>query len=807
MPEIKCDHCHLKFSKDVMIEDGDHFFCCKGCQGVYHILNSQGLNSFYDKLGNKTLTPPQDIEYDTSRFDLETFYKQYVKKTEDGFCQIDLIIEGIHCAACVWLNEKILYDTDGVLQANINFSNNKARVIWDDNKIKLSQIIQKIQSIGYNAFAYTVGESDKIATKAKRDYFTKMMVAVFATMNIMMLGIAKYTGFFTGIDVGVKHLIHIAEFILSTPVLFYSGQIFFKGAYYGLKNKIVNMDLLVSIGASFTYLYSLLVLFGISNGESYFDSVTMIITFVLVGKYLEVLGKKSAVDVLDTIRNQIPTEATIIENGEPKITNLQDLKIGDLIELKPGEKAVVDGIVKSGTANFDESSITGESLPVAKKIGDKIISGTICLDSVVRFECSSDFEHSTLNSIASMIEDSLASKPHIEQFANKISKYFSISILSIAIITFVFWYFGNFDYYGLELSKFEKAFVVAISVIVIACPCALALATPIATLIGISTLAKKGLIFKEAKHIETMAKATKVIFDKTGTLTFGKLKVKNEMNLTQYDPNLIYSLVCNSKHPISVSIKNHLIQKFGNLEQYKLENFKQIQSMGIEAKFGGQEIFGGNAKLLEQKNIKFDFAQTDTFFAFVSNNELCVVFFLEDSLKPEAIELIKVFKSDGLDIVMLTGDNEYAAQKIANKLQIDFKASLSPIQKAEYLEQCKAKNEIVICVGDGINDAPMLSKSDIAISMGSGADVSIAVSDVIILNDSLKNLELAFLISKRTYKFIKQNLAISLIYNLLTIPLAITGYVIPLVAALSMSLSSLLVVGNSMRIKKGIKDA
>ena len=802
MSKITCNHCHLSFEENMMIKDGEHNFCCKGCQGVFHILNSEGLGSFYDKLGNKTLQPPKEQLQDTSRFDLSTFYKQFVKTNADGFSQIDLIIEGIHCAACVWLNEKILYDTAGILEANINFSNNKARIIWDDDKIKLSAIIEKIRSIGYDAFAYTIGDSDKVATKAKRDYFTKIMVAVFATMNIMMIGVAKYTGFFTGIDPQVKHFIHVAEFIFATPVLFYSGQVFFKGAYFGIKNKIVNMDLLVATGSSLTYLYSIFVLLGLSPGESYFDSVAMIITFVLVGKYLEVLGKKSAVDTLDTIRNQIPTEATVIKNGNSVICNLQDLQIGDIVELKPGEKTSVDGEVIFGQANFDESSITGESLPVYKKIGDKIISGTICQDGVIRLKCTQDFEHSTLNAIVTMLEDSLASKPKIEQFANNISKYFSLSILSIALATFIAWYFGNFDYYGLEFEKFEKAFVVAISVIVIACPCALALATPIATLIGISTLAKKGLIFKEAKHIETMAKATMFIFDKTGTLTFGKLKVTKFEKFIDFDENILLSFVSNSKHPISKSIKEYLIEQNFN-GHLNIENFKAIQSSGIEATFNGKKLIGGNLAFLHQNKIETDYVLGDSVFAFAIDKKLACIISLEDCVKPEAYELIKTLKQNKIEIKMLTGDNEFAAKKIANLLQIQYLAGLSPIQKAQFVDERKQEGAVIVCVGDGINDALMLSKSDIAVSMGSGADVSISISDVVILNDSLENLKNAFLISKRTYKFIKQNLAISLGYNALTIPLAIGGFVIPLVAALSMSLSSLIVVGNSMRIKKG----
>eukprot|EP01029_Cantina_marsupialis_P014491 TRINITY_DN31934_c0_g1_i1.p1 TRINITY_DN31934_c0_g1~~TRINITY_DN31934_c0_g1_i1.p1 ORF type:complete len:296 (+),score=48.73 TRINITY_DN31934_c0_g1_i1:130-888(+) len=252
-----------------MIKEENLNFCCKGCQGVFHILKDENLDSFYDKLGNKKIAPPVETDDDVERFDTKTFEENFVNKKSENEYQIDLIIEGIHCAACVWLNEKVLYDLDGIISADINFTNNKAKIIWDNKKVKLSEIILKIRSIGYNAYAYDATVADEQAVKSKRDYFIRMMVAVFASVNIMMLSVAKYTGFFTGIDEEVRQYIHFAEFILTTPVLFYSGWIFFRGAYFGLRNRILNMDFLVSSGATLSYIYSLYILFG-GKGESLF---------------------------------------------------------------------------------------------------------------------------------------------------------------------------------------------------------------------------------------------------------------------------------------------------------------------------------------------------------------------------------------------------------------------------------------------------------------------------------------------------------------------------------------------------------
>ena len=397
MSTVKCNHCQLEFDESVMIQEEDLklYFCCNGCQGVYHILQDDGLTSFYEKIGKNVLSKPIAIGKDSSSFDSDSFKQRYIKTTSEGFSRVDLIIEGIHCAACIWLNEKILDETDGIIEASINFTNNKAKIVWDENIVDLARIIDKIRSIGYNAYPYDKTINEQNALKKNRDYFLRMSVAIFASMNIMMIGVAKYTGFFTGMSADMLKIIHFAEWLFATPVLFYSGWIFYRGAYYGLKNKIINMDFLVITGASLTYLYSLYILFG-GFGHSYFDSVSMIITFVLVGKYLEVLGKKSAVDTMDKIKAYIPHEATVIRNNGKEVVSIDNIVIGDIIEVKNGEKSSVDGELISGESSFDESSISGESVPVNKKIGDKIISGTINLDMVIRYRATKDYANSTI---------------------------------------------------------------------------------------------------------------------------------------------------------------------------------------------------------------------------------------------------------------------------------------------------------------------------------------------------------------------------------------------------------------------------
>ncbi|MDM5271261.1 heavy metal translocating P-type ATPase [Sulfurovum sp. zt1-1] len=797
MADCTCTHCNLTFDENVMINEeykGQTLhFCCKGCQGVYHLLESEGLDSFYEKLGNTTLQPATPQEEDLEKFDLEGFEKRYVKIHDDGLHEINLIIEGIHCSACVWLNEKVLHKLDGVMEAIINYTNNKAKVVWDPEEVKLSKIIETIRSIGYNAYPYDPKLQEERAVKTRKSYYMRILVAIFGSMNIMWLAVAHYAGYFGGIQQSFKDILNVAEFILATPVLFYSGWIFFRGAYYGYKNKTVNMDTLVASGALSAYIYSIYAMVS-QQGEVYFDSVTMIITFVLVGKYLEVLSKKHAVDTLDHIIGSTPTEVTTIQNGVKSLVSVENIIIGDIIELKPGEKVVIDGTLTQGAASFDESSLTGENEPVYKEQGDEILSGSICLDSTLQYEAKKDASSSLLTSIVNLLEESITKKPRIEQLANTISGYFSNVILIIALLTFAGWFFYS--------GSFENALIIGISVIVIACPCALGLATPMASLVGISMSAKRNILFKEATFLETMAKSKLLALDKTGTITEGKPSVQKEMTLEAFDYNLLYSLVNTSNHPVSKGILAHLESQHEILQSYQLQDIKTIQAKGVEASYQGQKLIGGNASFMQSAGITVDEQSEYTLFYFAIDNKLAVRYELSDTTREGAAEAIEMIQEMGIRVVMLTGDNEQSAKRVADSVGItEFYAKLLPDEKAKMIDRFHDEGEIVVMAGDGINDTIALSSSDIAIAMGNGADVAISVSDVVLLDENPYSLYESYKLSRRTYQAVKENLGFSLLYNVIAVPLAVAGFVNPLVAALSMSLSSLVVVGNSMRIR------
>ncbi|MDM5262917.1 heavy metal translocating P-type ATPase [Sulfurovum sp. XTW-4] len=798
MADIACTHCNLTFPEEVMIAEQQNekqlFFCCKGCQGVYHLLNSKGLDTFYDKLGDTKLQPAIQNNEDIEKFDLEGFKNKYITLHEDGLYEINLIIEGIHCSACVWLNEKVLHKTDGVIETSINYTNNKAKIIWDPEVIQLSKIIETIRSIGYNAYPYDPKLQEERAISTRKTYYSRILVAVFGAMNIMWLAVAHYAGYFGGIEQSFKDILNVAEFVLATPVLFYSGWIFFRGAYYGYKNNIVNMDTLVASGALSAYIYSIYAMIT-QSGEVYFDSVVMIITFVLVGKYLEVLSKKHAVDTLDTLMGSTPTEVTTLKDGVKSLVSIENIIVGDIIELKPGEKVVIDGEVIWGQGSFDESSLTGENEPIYKKKYDTILSGSLCLDSVIHYSATKDASNSMLTSIVNLLEESITKKPRIEQLANTVSGYFSTVILIIALLTFAGWYFWT--------ESFEQALIVGISVIVIACPCALGLATPMATLVGISVAAKRGILFKEASFLETMAKSDILALDKTGTITEGKPSVVKSEYLEAFDPSLLYVLVSTSNHPISQGIKAYLEDTHEKLETRTLEEITSVEAKGIKAKYQNQVLLGGNAELMKASKLDVDTDSPNALFFFMIDDRLIARFELTDTIREGADRAIKKIQDLGIKVVMLTGDHEQSAQKVAKQVGIEeVYAKLLPQDKAALIDRFHQEGHVVVMAGDGINDAIALASSDISIAMGNGADVAISVSDIVLLDEKPESIYESYKLSQRTFGAVKENLGFSLLYNVVAVPLAVMGFVNPLVAALSMSLSSLVVVGNSIRIKR-----
>lgn len=815
----RCNHCQLEFNEDALypceINGKVYYFCCHGCEGIFKLLQQEGLGSFYERLGYNELQSQKDIpkdKNDVSSFDSDSFINRYVKQKKDYY-EIALILQGIHCIACIWLNEKILQKQEGIIECSINYTTNKATILFNPNQIKLSQIITLIRSIGYDAFVYDSKLQEIAISKTRKDYYIRLAVGIFCTMNIMWIAVAQYAGYFSGISDHMRMILNVAGFLLCTPTLFYSGWHFWRGAFFSLKHKMVTMDLLLVSGTTLAYIYSIYASF--VGLETYFESITMIITFVLAGKFLEARGKKMASDALDNLNANIPTQVRVIDNKTQQRTFISPdlVQIGDRIETLVGERVVVDGELESSFGLLDESALSGESLPIQKKAKESIYSGSLVLQSPIVYVATKTFENSILSHIIALVEDSLKHRPIIQTRANEISRYFSLSVLMIALCTFLVWTFV------FKIGA-ESALVIAISVIVIACPCALALATPIASVVGLGEAFLHKILFKEARFLETMAKANVLVLDKTGTITQGKLQVtfmqlcKNE--ITQRDLNILYGLVAQNNHLISNAVKNYLLEHFGALENLSFSQLEQIEARGLFARIDNCEYLGGSLALMEEYGVQIpselEINKNGSIFCFakktLDNSEIIAIFYLEDKLKPQAKDYMDKLKQLGLEIVILSGDREEVTQQIAKELGIKRAiSSATPTQKAEFITTLHKNGKVVVMAGDGLNDTIALAQSEVGIAMGNGVDVAVSVSDVVILDDSLLGLYQSFLIAKATFSGIKQNLAISLIYNICSIPLAVCGFVIPLIAAISMSFSSLLVVGNSLRIRQRIRRA
>lgn len=782
---MKCSHCRLDFDKKQMLEKDGHFFCCTGCEAVFELVQSKGLGDFYERLGKNSLEPV-NFKQNLGVFD------SFVRPTNEGFSEIHLVIDGIFCAACVWLNEKILIEEQGVIEASLNPLTHKARVVFDERQVSLKRILTLIQSIGYKPSAYDPLKQEQKALSTKREFYSKLVVAVACVMNVMWIAVAKYAGFFSLMDAQTKDILNFAEFVLASPVLFYTGSAFYKNAYFSLKHGQISMDFLVIFGASLAYAYSLWAMFS-RGGEVYFDSVAMIICFVFVGKYLEVLVKKHATDTMDGLNDFLKGEILVFNGKEFAPKDAYAVQVGDIIQLKTGDKILIDGVCVRGEASIDSSSLSGESEPVLVQAGTNINSACVVLDGSVEYRALKPYAESKLSQIISLLE--LSQKPKIQSLVAQIAVYFSRSVLAVALLCFCFWYF-------VRESGAEFALINAISVLIIACPCALALATPVSNLIALFQALKLKVLFKSSDKIEDLSKCDFAVFDKTGVLTDFKLKIaRYELN-QKANLNELFAFIGLSNHPISASIREFLQEKVRDKKHLEFSAVKEVRAKGISARLKNDEFIGGNAHFLQECGIKMSQKFSDTHFVFAKNGEILAHFEFESVLRAGASELVSYLKKIKMPIKMLTGDNEKAAQKVASKLGItDFTAFCLPENKMQVITTLSQKHKVLM-VGDGVNDALALQNAAVAVSLKQGADLAAQNSDIILLKNDLHALEQAIRLSKKTFIIIKQNLAFSLCYNALTIPLAFVGLINPLVAAASMSLSSVVVILNALRIRR-----
>lgn len=588
------------------------------------------------------------------------------------------------------------------------------------------------------------------------------------------------------------------QWALASVVQFYVGKRYYINAYKNLKNKSTNMDVLIAFGTSMAYFYSVYKVL-IGSVDVYFDSSVMIITLILLGKFFEANAKSNTFGAIMKLMDLKADYAIVIDGDREVKKNIEDVKIGDIVLVKPYEKIPVDGVIISGNSSVNQAMITGESVPVEKNIGDTVIGATNNIEGILKIEVKSTVENSVLSKILDLVQNAQTKKAPVQRLADKISSYFVPGVILSSLATLVITYIVTKD--------FTTSLLNSCAVMVIACPCSLGLATPTAIMSGTGVAAQNGILIKSGEVLEKIHKMDSIIFDKTGTLTTGELKVveiKNNTDLSEGDfLSIIYSLEKNTDHPIAKSIVNFCKEK--NVKELDISDLKVIAGMGIQANYDGKEILIGKRKYIEEKLGKLELnIENELLTIFISiGNDFAGFVVLEDEISKNAFEIIKKLKDKNIDVYMITGDSEVVARKVANKLGIDnVLYEVMPDEKSQKVLELQKQGKIVAMVGDGINDAPALASADISFAMGTGTDIAMETSDITLMNGNLNTLLNSINISEQTLKIIKQNLFWAFFYNIIAIPFAAFGYLNPMLAGFTMSFSSVSVVLNSLRLKR-----
>ncbi|NLJ12190.1 MAG: cadmium-translocating P-type ATPase [Gammaproteobacteria bacterium] len=794
---VSCFHCGLPVltgnAYTAVVLKEERIFCCPGCQAVAQTIIAGGLESYYQHRSEPSANPealPGVLPDELLLLDREDIQKPFVS-TSDNISQTRLLIEGITCAACGWLIEKHLKQLPGVLEATLNLSNHRLFISWDAEQVALSDLMKTIRHIGYAAHPW---QPDKVSEQMQADNrraLRKLGVAGLLWMQVMMASMATWPEFNLDLSAGMDGLLRWTSLILTTPIVFYCSSEFFTGALRDLRTRHLTMDVSVSLAIAGAYaagIWSTVT----GQGDLYFDAAGMFALFLLSGRYLERRARERTTAATTQLVNLLPASCLrLTAEGNSERILLSELQQGDQLLVPPGNLIPADGRILSGQSSVDESLLTGEYLPLTKQPGDTVAAGTLNIEGPLTIDVVALGEATQLSAIVRLLERAQSLKPRLAELADTVAQWFLISVLLIAAIVGLVWW---------QIDP-SRAFWVVLSLLVATCPCALSLATPTALTTATGSLHKLGLLITKGHVLESFQKVDTVIFDKTGTLTEGKLTLKRILPLAQLNEHdchqLAAALESHSEHPIA--------RAFGRT-QLAAHNVSSAPGLGLEGTVQGQQLRIGRPDYVSALG---DYPapampSAEGQWLLLGDHQQALAWFaLDDQLRADAPALLDACRARGWHVLLLSGDSSPMVQHIAQQLQIeDARGGLTPDDKLNVLKDLHSQDRHVLMLGDGVNDVPVLAAADISIAMGSATDLAKTTADAILLSNRLSSLVSALSVAKKTRRVIIENLGWATLYNGLVIPFAAVGWVTPGWAALGMSVSSLLVVLNALRLTR-----
>jgi Cu2+-exporting ATPase len=800
-----CFHCGLPVPTgshySVTIDGTAHDMCCPGCQAVAQAIVDNNLTDYYKYRTERSQAARQlvpDALQNLDLYDRPELQKAFVRSDSEHVKEASLILEGIVCAACVWLSEHHVMQLPGVISFQVNYATHRAQVKWDDSQLRLSQILKAIGEIGYLAHPLDPERQEQVFKREKAQALRRLAVAGLGAMQVMMIAVALYAGDYKGMESTLELFLRWVSMLIAAPVLIYSARPFYQGTWRDLKMRRLGMDVPVTLAITSAFIASAYATI-FQAGEVYFDSVTMFTFFLLTGRYLEMSARHRAGQAAEEMVKLIPAMATRLINNTEEVVPVSDLRPGDLIVVKPGESIPADGTVVSGISSVDESLLTGESLPVSKTLNHKVVGGSVNIESVLQIKVQQVGQDTVLAAIQRLLDRAQSEKPQIAKLADRVASYFvAILLLLAAAIGFYWWQHAP-----------SEAFWVVISVLVVTCPCALSLATPTAVTAATGQLTREGVLTTRGHALETLAKVTHVVFDKTGTLTRGQITLSHIDRLGDVTEEecqkLAAALEHYSEHPLAQALVNRTSDT-----SYVARDTLSVPGQGIKGKIDGMQYYVGHPGFATQHLPgKLDLTdRTATPVVLSNDKQVLAVFYFRDELRANAKQTIAALGRLGCKVSLLSGDRQSVVDEIASQAGITAaRGEMSPNDKLAYVKQQQQQGEIVAMIGDGINDAPVLAGAQVSIAMGSGTQIAQASADMILLSEQLEQLLAAIRTARKTTRVIRQNLSWALVYNLVALPLAAMGWVAPWMAAIGMSASSLVVVFNALRLIERQNDA